>query len=258
MILIGWISAIVVFSLLWRYQKKSGDAGIVDVAWGMSVGLLAMFFCWGAETGNVTRRWIVAALAMFWAIRLSYHVLQRLRKTSEDGRYVELKQQWGQNVDWKMFQFYQFQAFASVLFALPMLIAAFNPEPFGALDVAAILVWVIAIGGESLADFQLDQFRNNPANKGKVCKLGLWKFSRHPNYFFEWVHWWAYVLFAISYPIGWLTIVAPLSMLFFILKVTGIPPTERQAIKSRGDAYRDYQRTTSAFFPWFPKSARAS
>jgi steroid 5-alpha reductase family enzyme len=253
MILIAWVAAIIAFSLLWLYQKKSGDAGIVDVGWGLSVGLLSSFFCWGATTGNLTRRGIVAVLAMAWAVRLSYHVFQRLQKHAEDGRYVELKQQWGNQVDRKMFQFYQFQALASVLFALPMLIAAFNPNPIGPLDVMAILLWIAAIGGESLADYQLDQFRNNPAYKGKVCQAGLWKYSRHPNYFFEWIHWWTYVLLAISYPFGWLNIIAPLSMLFFILKVTGIPPTERQAIKSRGEAYRNYQRTTNAFFPWFPK-----
>ena len=121
-------------------------------------------------------------------------------------------------------------------------------------DFVAIAVWVIAIAGESIADRQLDNFRNNPSNKGQVCKDGLWYYSRHPNYFFEWLHWWTYVLFAITYPLGWLSILAPALMLFFILKVTGIPPTEKQALKSRGERYREYQRTTNAFFPWFPKT----
>jgi len=254
MILIALIGAFVGFSLLWVYQKRTGDAGIVDVAWSASVGIIAACFCWSAIGGNQTRRFLVAGLALLWAARLSWHVYQRLQKHSEDGRYVEMKQKWGDQTDKKMFRFYQFQAFASVLFALPMLIAAWNPTPFGMLDVIGIAIWFLALAGETIADRQLDSFRNNPSNKGQVCKQGLWRFSRHPNYFFEWIHWWSYVFLAVSYPIGWLSIVAPFAMLFFILRVTGIPPTERQALKSRGDLYRDYQRTTSAFFPWFPKS----
>lgn len=253
MILSGWVVAVVAFAILWRYQKASGDAGVVDVAWSLSIGLIATFFCWNATSGNETRRWIVATLALAWAIRLSYHVFQRLKKHSEDGRYVELKENWGKDTDRKMFRFYQFQAFASVLFAIPMLLAAHNPAEIGVLDFVGIAIWFIAIGGESLSDYQLDEFRNNPANKGQVCKSGFWKYSRHPNYFFEWLHWWSYVLLSIGYSVGGLSIFAPLSMLFFILKVTGIPPTERQALKSRGDSYREYQRTTNAFFPWFPK-----
>ena len=254
MILIALMGAFVGFSLLWVYQKRTGDAGIVDVAWSASVGIIASCFCWSAIGGNQTRRFLVAGLALLWAARLSWHVYQRLQKHSEDGRYVEMKQKWGDQTDKKMFRFYQFQAFASVLFALPMLIAAWNPTPFGMLDVIGIAIWFLALAGETIADRQLDSFRNNPSNKGQVCKQGLWRFSRHPNYFFEWIHWWSYVFLAVSYPIGWLSIVAPFAMLFFILRVTGIPPTERQALKSRGDLYRDYQRTTSAFFPWFPKS----
>ncbi len=253
-ILIALMSAFVGFSLLWVYQKRTGDAGIVDVAWSASVGIIAACFCLSAIGGNQTRRFLVAGLALLWAGRLSWHVYQRLQKHSEDGRYVEMKQKWGEQTDKKMFRFYQFQAFVAVLFALPMLIAAWNPTPFGILDVIGIAIWFLALAGEAIADRQLDSFRNNPSNKGQVCKRGRWRFSRHPNYFFEWIHWWSYVFLAISYPIGWFSIVAPFAMLFFILRVTGIPPTERQALKSRGDLYRDYQRTTSAFFPWFPKS----
>ncbi len=234
MILLGWLAAAAVFTVLWVIQKRSGNAGIVDVAWGMGVGLAGAFFCVFSFQGNATRRWIVAILVLAWAIRLSWHVLQRLRRMPEDGRYSELKASWGDQANQKMIRFYQFQAFAAILFAIPMLIAARNPSGIGILDFAGIAIWVIAIGGEALADLQLDKFRHDSTNKGKVCQDGLWKFSRHPNYFFEWLHWWSYVLLAISGPWGWVTIFAPLSMLYFILNVTGIPPTEKQALKSRG------------------------
>ncbi len=254
MMLLGWLVAAAVFTVLWVIQKRTGNAGIVDVAWAAGVGLAGAFFCVFSFQGNATRRWIVAILVLTWAIRLSWHILQRLRRMPEDGRYSELKASWGDQADQKMFWFYQFQAFAAILFAIPMLIAARNPAALGILDFVGIAVWLIAIGGEALADLQLDKFRHDSTNKGKVCRDGLWKFSRHPNYFFEWLHWWSYVLLAITGPWGWVTLFAPLSMWHFIVNVTGIPPTEKQALKSRGEAYRRYQQTTSAFFPWFPKT----
>ena len=120
-------------------------------------------------------------------------------------------------------------------------------------DWVGVLIWTIALVGEGLSDFQLARFRQRPESKGEVCQDGFWKYSRHPNYFFEWLHWCAYVMLAITAPLGWLTILAPVAMWFFLNRVTGIPLTEIQAIKSRGEKYRRYQRTTNAFFPWFPR-----
>jgi len=117
-----------------------------------------------------------------------------------------------------------------------------------------LLIWIVAIGGESLADSQLAQFRSDPAGGGQVCRDGLWRYSRHPNYFFEWVHWWAYVAIGIAAPWGWLTIAGPVLMYSFITRLTGIPPTEARALVTRGDAYREYQRTTNAFFPGPPRA----
>lgn len=176
----------------------------------------------------------------------------------EDGRYQTLKENWGSAAQFRMFWFYQLQAAGSLLFALPMLIAAGGTSPFGLVDSAGVLIWLVAIAGELTADRQLSRFRANPVHKGQVCREGLWNYSRHPNYFFEWLHWWAYVCLALSAPWGWLTLFGPILMLHFIINVTGIPPTEAQALKSRGDAYREYQRTTSAFFPWLPRSKQVT
>jgi steroid 5-alpha reductase family enzyme len=253
MILLGYLFMAIVMTVLWQVQRRSGDAGIVDVAWGLGVAVIAVVFALWTDQGNTSRRVAVAVVALVWALRLSGYVLRRVLTLPEDGRYQTLKEQWGGAAQVKMLQFYQMQAAASVLFALPMLIAMRSEAAWSLWDTLGCVVGLVAIAGESWADWQLSAFRAKPENKGKVCQQGLWRYSRHPNYFFEWVHWWAYVCFAPYAPWGWLTLLFPLTMYYFITQKTGIPPTEEQALKSRGDAYRQYQRTTSAFFPWFPK-----
>ncbi|WP_298866293.1 DUF1295 domain-containing protein, partial [uncultured Gimesia sp.] len=221
MIFLGWISMAAVMGILWLIQRRSGDAGIVDVAWGMGVGLLALFFVWGSADGDITRRIVIALLALFWALRLSAYILWRVLTMAEDGRYQTLKQDWGSAAQFKLFCFFQFQAIGSLLFALPMLIASRGTSPLGLYDYVGIGIWLIAIPCELIADWQLARFRANPEHQGQVCRAGFWRFSRHPNYFFEWLHWWAYVCLAITAPWGWLTIIGPLLMLHFILNVTG-------------------------------------
>lgn len=255
MILGGWLFMAVVMLIFWGVQRRTGDAGIVDVVWGMGVGILAVCFAAGSIEGDVGRRIVVGTLAMVWAVRLSGHVLVRVMTMPEDGRYQTLKKTWGPAAQARMLKFYQFQAVGSLLFALPMLAASRNQQPWTIFDTIGCVIWVVAIAGESIADRQLARFRSNSSNHGQVCQQGLWHYSRHPNYFFEWLHWWSYVFLAAGSAYGWLTILAPMAMLYFVTKVTGIPPTEAQAIKSRGDAYREYQRTTSAFFPWFPRKS---
>jgi steroid 5-alpha reductase family enzyme len=114
-------------------------------------------------------------------------------------------------------------------------------------------IWLIALTGEAIADWQLDQFKKDPANKGKVCNKGLWNYSRHPNYFFEWLIWVGYFVFALASPYGFIAIISPAIILYLLLNVTGIPATEEQSVRSKGDLYKEYQRTTSAFVPWFKK-----
>jgi steroid 5-alpha reductase family enzyme len=255
-IAVGWLFMAIVMALLWLIQRRIHDAGIVDVAWGSGIGLLTLGYALTAD-GDVARRIVVAVLTLAWAIRLSGYVLRRVLSLPEDGRYVRLKEKWGDSAQSKMFGFYQMQAIASLLFSLPMLAACHAEAPFGWLDYVGVSLWFIAVGGESIADWQLHRFRQQPSNRGQVCQSGLWRYSRHPNYFFEWLHWWAYVCFAVAIPVGWLSLLAPLAILYLLLNVTGIPPTEEQALKSRGEAYRRYQETTSPFFPWFPQSSKS-
>jgi steroid 5-alpha reductase family enzyme len=180
------------------------------------------------------------------------HLWHRVRSEPEDGRYQHLRAHWNGHQG-KIFGFFQFQAGLIVLFALPFVAVAHNPQPDDLRWIlAAIAVWLLSVGGEALADRQLAPFRADPGNKGKTCRDGLWRYSRHPNYFFEWLHWFTYVLLAVHSPLWWLAWSGPVVMYVFLRWVSGIPFTEAQALRSRGEDYRDYQRTTPMLFPWFP------
>jgi steroid 5-alpha reductase family enzyme len=195
----------------------------------------------------------VAGLAAAWALRLAVYLLRDrvLAGRGEDGRYRALREYWGGRAEQNFLWLYLGQAVVATLFLVPIA-AAMRGGRLDGWTGAGVIVWLMAVIGESLADRQLARFRADPANRGAVCRAGLWQYSRHPNYFFEWVHWWAYVLIGHAAP---LTLLGPVAMLLFLFRITGIPFTERQAVRSRGDAYRAYQRTTSVFVPWPRRSA---
>ena len=249
----GWLVLAVVMGVLWWVQGRRGDAGVVDVAWAAGLGFLGVL-CALTGQGDPGRRWILGLVAGLWGLRLSYYLLRdRVLRGGEDGRYRTLRESWGRSASGKFFVFFQAQAALDVVLAVPFAVVSNHADPLGIGDALAVALALVAIGGESIADRQLAAFRADPQNRGQVCREGLWRFSRHPNYFFEWLHWWVYVVLAVGSPLVWLTLLSPALLWFLITRVTGIPPTEAQALASRGAAYREYQRTTSAFFPWFPK-----
>lgn len=250
--LIGWGAMALIMAMLYLVQKSIRNAGIVDVAWSLGVGGLAVFYALSGE-GDGTRRLLLALMAGFWSLRLGLHLLgDRVLGKPEDGRYVMLKEKWGKKAEPYMFGFFQMQAFWAMLFAIPFLPVAFNQAGFSIFDMGALVIWCGAILGESVADAQLSSFRNSPDSQGRTCRKGLWRYSRHPNYFFEWIHWFAYPLMALPTHGVWIALLGPMVMLLFLWKITGIPYTEKQALLSRGDDYRNYQKTTSSFIPWFP------
>ncbi len=252
-VLCCWAILAVALAMLWVRQLKSRDATSVDVAWSGGLAFLAAVYPWFVD-GDVARRAFVGVLGGAWAFRLAWFLLtdRVLRAKGEDGRYRAMREALGAKANVFLFFFYQGQAAVAVVFSLPML-AAMRGGSLGSWDVIGGLVWIVAVAGESVADRQLARFRGDPKNRGEVCSAGLWRYSRHPNYFFEWVHWWTYVAIGRAAPLTW---IGPAAMLLFLFRLTGIPYTERQAMRSRGERYREYQRTTSAFVPWFPRRGR--
>lgn len=243
------------FAALYLVARRMDNYGIVDIAWSYAFGALAAFYAL-AGPGWPVRRALIAALAVVWSARLGTHLCIRVlgHHPVEDGRYLQLRKDWAVNFASRMFRFFQFQAVSVVLLGVPFLVASLNPaSALHPLEIAGAALWLVAITGEALADAQLGAFKRDPTNRGRVCDTGLWRYSRHPNYFFEWLIWVAYFVFALASPWGWLAIIGPASILYLLLRVTGIPMTEEQSLRSRGDAYRRYQQTTSAFVPWFPK-----
>jgi steroid 5-alpha reductase family enzyme len=244
----------------WVVQQRTGNSGWVDTIWTFSLGLVgAVSAIWPiAGVGIGARQIIVAGLVALWSIRLGSHIAARSAKITDDPRYAAFAAEWGANSPRKMFIFLQNQALASIPLVFTIFVAAHAPAPaLRVQDYLGVLILLVGIAGEGLADSQLKSFRNDPANKGKVCDAGLWRWSRHPNYFFEWFGWLAYPVIGISldYPWGWATLLAPIFMYWILVHLTGVPPLEEQMLRSRGDRYRVYQRRTSKFFPLPPSDA---
>lgn len=234
-------------------ERRTRNAGIVDVLW--SAGMAASAIYYGVVAGgSPLARGLAALLGGIWGLRLALHLAIRVAREPEDGRYAYLRAHWHDDAR-RFLAFFLAQAVLTALLSLPFLAAASNPDDeWTVWRTLALLVYFASVGGEALADRQLAAFRADPANRGRTCREGLWRFSRHPNYFFEWTHWFTYVLLAVGAGHAfWLSLLGPALMLLMLYRVTGIPFTEAQALRSRGDDYRAYQRTTSAFVPWFPK-----
>jgi len=248
------LAASAIMLAAWLLARFLNNASIVDIAWTLGFIPLVGIYAFNGG-GSTTRAGLLAVMVIAWSLRLGIHVLRRVAKhhPEEDGRYAELRRAFPKHTWFMFFGFFQLQAVLPVVLSIPFLVASINPTPgIGPFEIAGLIVWMIALTGEAVADAQLDTFRSRPENRGKTCRAGLWRLSRHPNYFFEWLVWVAFATFALGSPGGWLGLTAPAIMLYFLFKVTGIPATEAQALKSRGDDYRDYQRTTSVFVPWFP------
>jgi steroid 5-alpha reductase family enzyme len=253
-ILLVWLAATVVMLFGWWAQKRSRNIGIVDVLWSFCMAGSAIFYALVAH-GALLPRLLVAGLGGIWGCRLALHLAHRVFSEPEDGRYHYLRDHW-QDDQRKIFGFFMAQALFTAIFSWPFYIAASNQAAaWTTWTTLAVLTWFISLGGEAIADAQLAGFRANPANKGHTCRAGLWRYSRHPNYFFEFLHWFAYVFLSIGVGSLWvaLSLLGPALMLVSLCWLTGIPYVEAQALRSRGDDYREYQRTTSALIPWFPR-----
>jgi steroid 5-alpha reductase family enzyme len=249
-----WVLAALMMSLGWLWQRSRANAGIVDVLWAGGTGMSAILLAMLGE-GAASARMILAVLGGLWGARLAAHIWTRVRGEPEDGRYRNLRAHWNGS-QFKFFLFFQFQALLIVLFSLPFLAVARNQHGIGSWMLIGIMIWLVSVIGESIADRQLARFRADHANQGRTCRGGLWRYSRHPNYFFEWLHWFAYVCLALGSPLAWLAWAGPAVMYVFLRWISGIPYTETQALRRRGEDYRAYQRSTSMLIPWFPKRSK--
>ena len=254
LVLIGAAAVAAFMLLLWLIHLRTGNAAIVDAGWGSGLAMLGILYA-VLGGGYWLRSVVLAAMTGIWGFRLSIYLLTtRIIGHPEEGRYQELRRKWKTNIPLKFLLFFEFQAVLCVILSVPFLAAARNTRPgISSWEWGAVALWTLAIAGEAAADAQLSKFKSDPSHKGRSCQVGLWHYSRHPNYFFEWLIWVAYALFALASPGGYWGLLSPALILYFLLRVTGIPATEAQAVRSRGDEYRRYQQSTSAFLPWFPK-----
>lgn len=239
----------------WLLVDRSGRSGWADTVWSFAVGAAGVVAALAPfPSGPTARQILVATLIAVWSLRLGGHIAARTRAGGEDPRYQALKEEWGDARRPRLFWFLQVQAAAAFLLVVTILVAAHNPAPWPQPgDFIGLAIALAAILGEAAADRQLGRFRADPANRGKVCDVGLWGWSRHPNYFFEWLGWVAYAVIAIDlgggYPWGWLGLVGPVFMYWLLVHVSGIPPLEAHMLRSRGDAFRAYQARVGAFWP---------
>ena len=242
--------------LVWLWAHKIKNAGVVDIFWSYNFPVIAIILLFLAP-GFQTRKLLICGMVIIAGVRLGTHLAVRITKhlKEEEGRYQQLRKEWAPNPEKKFFFFFQFQAISNVLLAIPFFIIAFNTStvlsPF---EYAGAGLWLVSVLGEAIADAQLASFKKEHSNKGKICDTGLWGYSRHPNYFFEWLMWVSYFVFALASPYGYLAIISPAIILYLLLKVTGIPATEEQSLRSKGEAFKKYQERVSVFVPWFKKS----
>jgi steroid 5-alpha reductase family enzyme len=255
LVIICLISCCVIMALVWVWAHKIKNAGVVDIFWSYNFPVIAIILL-ALAPGFGTRKTMICAMVIIAGLRLGTHLAIRIVShiREEEGRYQQLRKEWAPNAERRFFFFFQFQGISNVLLAIPFFMSSMNTRPeLSIFEYIGFVIWVISVTGETIADRQLAAFKKDKTNKDKVCDIGLWHYSRHPNYFFEWLMWVAYFVFALGSPYGYLAVISPAIILYLLLKVTGIPATEEQSLRSKGEAFKRYQASTSVFVPWFKK-----
>ncbi|PLX83286.1 MAG: steroid 5-alpha reductase [Desulfuromonas sp.] len=245
-VLLVFMTAVFVLALCLR------DNSIVDVAYGLAFVLASwsayLFFGEGHP-----RQVLVLLLVTVWGARLAAHIFLRKRGEGEDFRYRKWRQEWGDSFVWRSYlQIFLLQGGVVLVVALPVLtVIDRSGGPLGPLDLLGVLVWILGFGFEAVGDWQLLRFKGDPVNRGHVIQTGLWRYTRHPNYFGEATLWWGLFLIALGAPWGWAALLSPALIAFLLLKVSGIPMLEA---KYEGNPeFEAYRERTNAFFPWFPR-----
>lgn len=246
-------AALALMSLVWFVSVRRADVSLVDRWWGPGFAVVAWVWVFTLQA-TPPRMLLLATLVTVWGVRLGWHITRRNRGHGEDARYAAMRQDSPQTFWWtSLITVFWLQGVLLWIVALP-LFAAMRPEAprgFQPTDLAGIMLWAIGFGFEAIGDAQLAAFKRDPANRGRVMDRGLWRYTRHPNYFGDATLWWGFGLFALATPGAWWTLVGPALMTTLLMRVSGVSLLEKSMSKRPG--YAEYVTRTSAFFPLPPK-----
>jgi steroid 5-alpha reductase family enzyme len=239
---------------LWVVSLALRNSSIVDIFWGTGFVIATWVYFSLTPDGFAARKWLLSILVTLWGLRLSLYILWRNWGKPEDFRYQTWRKEAGGMWWWRsFFKVFLLQGLLMWGISVPLLGAQISatPDSLTLLDLAAILVWAVGFLFEALGDLQMARFKANPANKGKVMNTGVWRYTRHPNYFGDAAQWWAYYLMAAAAG-GFWTIFSPIIMTTLLMRVSGVTLLEK-SLKETKPGYKDYMETTNAFVPWFPR-----
>ncbi|MFU8771849.1 MAG: DUF1295 domain-containing protein [Anaerolineales bacterium] len=244
--------------LLWLFSLAIKDASIVDIFWGTGFVISAWIYFFLTPDGFEPRKLLLVILVTIWGLRLSLHIARRNIGKGEDYRYRKWREENGEK--WwylSFFRVFLLQGALMWIIGLPLVAAQYynTPAQLVWLDWVAILVWVVGFFFEAVGDWQLSRFKSDPSNKGKLLTSGVWRYTRHPNYFGDAAQWWGFYLFALATGSGWWTFISPLIMSLFLRFVSGVTMLEKE-LKQTKPGFTEYVETTNAFIPWFPKKRK--
>ncbi|MCS6834699.1 MAG: DUF1295 domain-containing protein [Anaerolineae bacterium] len=252
---VGAVILLVCMVALWLLSLRLRDASIVDIFWGTGFLIVTLFYYLATMAqSRAERAALIVVLVAIWGLRLSLHIGARNWGRAEDYRYANWRRQAGAAWWWRsLFKVFLLQGALSWIISAPLLAGQFYgaDSPLGLLDGLAVLVWSVGFFFEAVGDWQLARFRANPANKGKLMDRGLWRYTRHPNYFGDAVQWWGFYLLSLAAG-AWWTVWSPVLMTYLLVSVSGVAMLEANLSKYKS-GYADYVRRTSAFIPWPPK-----
>jgi steroid 5-alpha reductase family enzyme len=251
---IGLTIIIGLMILLWAISLYMKNSSIVDIFWGAGFVIITWAYFLLTPDGYLIRKLLISILVTIWGLRLSTHIFLRNHGKPEDFRYQKWRLESGKIWWWKsFFQVFLLQGFLLWIISAPILAAQYGnkPDHLMIIDYLGLLLWMVGFFFEATGDYQLTRFIKNPANKGKIMTSGVWRYTRHPNYFGDATQWWGYYLIAVSAG-SWWTIFSPVLMTLLLVRVSGVALLEKtMGIKPE---YREYKDQTSAFIPWFPRS----
>jgi steroid 5-alpha reductase family enzyme len=257
-----WVTAVVLLAcvlLLWLLSIRLRDTSIIDIFWGPAFGIVALVgYALGEGQGVEMRSTLVTALTVAWAARLGAYLFWRNHGKGEDPRYTAaFRNRYAKNLQWHtLTKVFLLQGFLVWLISIPVQLAQYlaTPTVLGPAAIVGTVLWTIGFLFEAVADWQLARFKADPTSRGRVLDHGLWRYSRHPNYFGNACLWWGLWLIACDHPVGFVTVFSPILMTHFLLNVTGKKLLEKRMSRARPE-YADYVARTPGFFPWFPRSS---